>query len=227
MFRFIKFPFVLLIFVVVTTVSPLPSSSPANGIEIENGVERLALGEGGLQTIWDLWRKKHRRGGTRGEFCSIVPNGRSRVTWNRQPTFVWQGTVKEIRVYQIGKNKPIFQEKPALGQQSMRGPTLQPGHRYDYWVQYEVMDEGKPIIDEKLIPLVDKVLPENEYRQIEVGLATLERESASMSADDRAFKRARYFDEENLFLDFMHELVTVPNPSWKQELDSLRSTICQ
>ncbi len=102
-----------------------------------------------VDRILDIFRRKERDGGTRRDsFCSIWPSKGDPdllEIWHERPLFIWQGTVLEIEVRLPASESAIWRYEVVEEQQQVfyEGPELQAGEEYDYWVRYEVTEEGE------------------------------------------------------------------------------------
>ncbi len=193
------------------------------------------------KSAWDLvaeiFSRKKKEGGTMGEFCSISPNINAYVTWSDRPLFVWEGTVKEIKVLLPGNDTALWtyvvkgNEKQVLYNVDNTGQSLQTGKEYSYLVMYEAIgNEGKKITDSKSIPF--QVMEDEKRQEIAAQLEALNNQNNTMTAEELAIKRSIFFGdfkEEDLFLDVVREVFSVSgeSPEWKNMTQKIRSEFCQ
>ncbi|NEP14150.1 MAG: hypothetical protein F6K14_28940 [Symploca sp. SIO2C1] len=218
---------------ILLTVGMTMVSLPA--LSVENLVESGIVGRSNhtkqkhkstLDRILDIFRRKLKDGGSRRDsFCPIWPsNGDPDLLeiWHERPLFIWQGTVREIEVRLPATESAIWRYEVVEDEQQVfyEGPELQPGEEYDYWVRYEVTEEGETTTDEKTIPFIIK----EERETIAKELMRLE----GASEEEKALARAEYFAEQGLWSDFMWEVFGVANPSveWQKALEEIRKESC-
>jgi len=207
----------LLLITVLASISFPASSSFVEGLASDKGHAVGAVASRNQKSLWDwLFGEKKGRGGSRGDFCSIWPNGDDpdllRI-WNARPLFVWKGTVKRIEVRLPGSGTALWSHDVTKNEQSVlyTGSALQPGEEYDYWVMYETSYKGETKTNIQTIPF-EIMKPEERY-QVEAELAALKDQSETLSAEEIALQRAKYFAEHKLWSDVVIEIFSVPNPS--------------
>ncbi|HBL59555.1 MAG TPA: hypothetical protein DDZ80_14005 [Cyanobacteria bacterium UBA8803] len=167
------------------------------------------------QIVLDIFRRKKRRGGTRGEeFCLVVPAQEVFEIWSDRPLFVWQGTLKTITVSLPDDEwaHDVTEKEQAQKSIVYAGPALQPGQEYFIEGIYETIKDGK-IIRDRTDSILFKVMEGPRRQQIAEQLLSLDSQSTTSSAEKLALERARYFAENDLFLDVVREIFSVPTPS--------------
>lgn len=192
------------------------------------------------ERIVDLFRRKKEDGSTLGEFCSISPNSAARITWSKQPLFLWQGTVKKIEVSEVSVDYE-FDEQSILwsynqfqdNQQSIlynedeTGQELESGQEYSYRVTYQTSGNDGQIIDNQKT-LFFRVMSDEERHEIANKLTNLDNLNSNISEEQLALQYALFFEENDLFLDVVRELfsVSMPSPEWRQKTEAIRIEFC-
>jgi len=192
-----------------------------------------------VERLADIIKRRPSQGGTQGEFCSISPskeNSYLRYTWSYRPLFVWQGTVKQIKVQQRGSESTVvwnhtLTEEEQRKQQIFYGgqEPLKTGQEYSYIVTYETEHKGRSITKDKKISLITLKDDHKKRRLIDAKLAELNNLSQTMSAEEFALGQVRLFAKEDLWLDVARVTFSVQNPSqnWKDFLEKDRAESCK
>lgn len=188
------------------------------------------VGKNNQKSLWDLlFGKKTGRGGSRTPFCSIWPNLNDPdllVIWSDRPLFIWKGSMNVKRIEVSIANSELPPKSFPLTEkdqkkQSFLYPTdseaLKPGQEYTYSVEYETIPknpQGEVIqFLEKSTPIPFRIMDVQERHRIKTELEALEIKSRTMSAEERALQRAKYFAQQKAWSDVIQEIFLVQNPS--------------
>jgi hypothetical protein len=154
-------------------------------------------------------------GGSRGGLCVIAPQPISTNTevWSDRPVFVWRGMLSRIEIRPTGSNQVLWHQTGIEGLSSVlyAGEALQPGQTYD-WLLFDqfATKDSSPIRQ-----VTFRVMDAKQRDRIKMQLQNLEAElkAKGASAEDIAMERARYFTQQKLWSDVLHEAYSVKNPS--------------
>jgi hypothetical protein len=180
------------------------------------------------QSSWaDIWQRIVRRRDqerprtSRGLICPVVPQlAERRVIWRDRPIFVWKGKAETVSVSNFPQSKQTgWTQKKLENVNSVvySGAPLKPGTRY-LWKA-----EGGG----KFSQVIFQTLEQPERDRVTAGLMQLETklQQQKITAEAKVKQRVQVFLNQNLFLDAIQELYTVPQPS--SELKILQQKIVQ
>ena len=168
------------------------------------------------QSSWaDIWQRIVRRREqekprtSRGLICPVVPQlVEQRAIWRDRPIFVWKGEVKTISVYTFSDpQSPMWTPDRLEKSNSVvyAGKPLKPGTRY-IWQVERGLELSQVIFQMLDQPARDRVTA--KLMQLETKL-----QQQNATAEARVQQRVQFFLNQNLFLDAIQELYTVPQPS--------------
>jgi hypothetical protein len=175
----------------------------------------------------DIWQRIVRRRDqekprtSRGLVCPVVPQFiNQRVIWRDRPIFVWKGEVKTVSLYTVANSQQLVWTKDLLGNSNSvvyAEKPLKPGTEY-IWEAKRGLEFSQVMFQVLDQPIRDRVTA--KLRQLDT---KLQQQKATPEA--RIQQRVQFFLDQNLFLDAIQELFTVPHSS--PELKRLQQQIVQ
>jgi len=170
--------------------------------------------------LWNELRRQQVPGGARGDenelsTCAIVPGklidsdtGKETTIkiWNTRPLFLWRGTWARLEVRHLDSGELMWRQTLTPTQQHLiygdDGKSLQPGETY-YW---QLIPEQLP--EDTVLPKISfQIVGVEERDRITDELENLTAESA----DTLTLARVRYFIDQGLWADALHEIYAHPD----------------
>lgn len=225
MSRFKGVRFYLLLSLIVATPIPIQAvilPQPQQLRQIINSQD-LALSWG---DIWNRLRRKKTPGGSRGEICTIAPQGLvssnnekvNLVIWSDKPLFLWRikgGKATKIEIFEKGESEVLETLVMSEGKTKIiyKGKLLQPGQSYTWQLSANlgrrtVKDNGT---DFQIMDAQKRLSIASDLTKLE---ALLKQQQASV--EKIALEKANYFAQKELWSDVLQQLYSVSKPS--QEL---------
>ena len=142
-----------------------------------------------------------------------------RVIWRDRPIFVWKGKAETVSVSNFPESKQTgWTQKKLENVNSVvySGAPLKPGTRY-LW----------KAAGDKFSQVIFQTLEQPERDRVTAELMRLETklQQQKITAEAKVQQRVQFFLNQNLFLDAIQELYTVPQPS--PELKILQQKIVE
>lgn len=175
-------------------------------------------------TVWQqiIRRRDQEKPRTsRGLICPVIPQLISqRLIWRDRPIFVWKGRAEMISVFDFADPQQPIWTRDLMGNDNSvvyAGKSLKPGSRY-IW---------KAKTGTEISQVIFQTLEQSARDQVTAQLMQLETQLnyQKVTPEERVQQRVQFFLNQNLFLDALQELYTLPQPS--PELKALREQIVQ
>lgn len=226
-YRHYRSTFLSLLFIgALLLASWLPSRLPARALpDLIGNRAPLLLADISQDQFQQVWRglfpddrpPGRGTGGGRGDkFCAIAPMSPTSeaiaMVASDTPIFVWRGAVQQIQVRSADQPTPVALSPEAthpdnlVQQITYQGPALQPGQTYTWTVV-------TPEFTTK--PFSFQVLSAAEQRQVSADLQTIasQQQAAGATAEQIAIRQAGYLADHQLWSDFWHTALSIPQPS--------------
>ncbi|ERT09026.1 hypothetical protein M595_0950 [Lyngbya aestuarii BL J] len=162
-------------------------------------------------------------GGSRGgPLCPLTPLDEATgiEVWNDRPTFVWQGQLMRVELYDQNEDESIWSQDLAEDDQQVQytGDPLKPGQTYNLML-YETVSDNFPF---PATQVTFTVMDGEKRQQVSQALEQLNRELKQQNASEEiiALVRFNYLAENQLWSDALAEAFSVENPT--KELQELR-----
>ncbi|NJN87159.1 MAG: DUF928 domain-containing protein [Leptolyngbyaceae cyanobacterium SL_7_1] len=216
------------------TQSPLSKQTPLEDA-VQPGFGRrqdFPLGGRSTETVLDeiqtILAREEPPLGSRGAVCAVSPGllGDTDTIWSDRPTFLWQGSASQIRLYNFDTpgSSPIWQADLEPGSQSIAysgEAALQPGQVY----AWDLADEaGSSIL------YIFAVMAAEERSTIAADLQALELQlkASNASEENMAAEQARYFADLGLWSDVLQALQQIETPSASviQMIQEISDRVC-
>lgn len=240
MFKQVRFKSILVISGIITV--SLPAFSSALPQIIANSNEHLVvtlLKNNKKKSMTERIRDIFRRGGSDSprspeKFCSIWPVDKGPdylTTWSDRPTFVWQGNVKEIRIYHFSRDEIVksfvIEPNTNIFHYPDDSQPLERGKLYHYVTVYESND-GKEKLSKRI---VFKVMNADHEKFTEVSQA-IENSEITFTDPDEILRQADYFsslEKPKLMADAIRVMFSFNNndPQWDTSIESYVKEECQ
>jgi hypothetical protein len=164
--------------------------------------------------------------GSRGVVCAISPGllGDTDTIWSDRPTFLWDGSASQIRLYNFDTQEMLWTANLELGTQSIAysgEDALQPGQVYAWDL---VDDVGSSVL------YIFAVMGTEERSPIAADLQAIELQLKATNASEEtiAVEQALYFAELGLWSDVLQALQRIETPpdSVSQMVQDISDRVC-
>ncbi len=161
--------------------------------------------------------------GTRtGPVMNCLPYGADSAVYTRSPLIVWQGRPSLLTLKtSMGATENYWSAEPGTTKVQTIDKPLTPGQ--SYWLKLERPNGLDQVFVERSL----RIMTEAERKPHRLALILLEKRLDS--AEERAMKRLDYFANQGLWVDAIHSLYEVKQPSevFQEERSKLVDTWCK